>query len=93
MKLKLNEKHFSLIYIGLAIALGYAAMVLPISPLRIVSSSANSVALYIGTLVSFMYYLYSTGRDPIKEIFDDHNTALAQFLGLFAIGLAIVIHG
>jgi hypothetical protein len=29
----------------------------------------------------------------MEEIFDEHNIALAQFLGLFAVGLAIVIHG
>jgi tellurite resistance protein TehA-like permease len=91
--MNVNEKHFTFIYVLLVLGLGYAAMTLPISPLRILSSSANSVALYLTTLVGFSYFLYGTGRDVIKEIFDENNAAVAQFLGLFAIGLAIVIHG
>jgi sugar phosphate permease len=91
--MKINEKHFALIYVLVAGILAYAAMTLPISPLRILSSSANSVALYMGTLVCFVYFLYGTGQDVMKEIFDENNTALAQLIGLFAVGLAIVIHG
>jgi hypothetical protein len=91
--MKLNENFFTLIYVLLTIGVAYLAMTLPISPLRILSSSANSVALYLVSLIGFIFYLYNTGRNVMEEIFDEHNIALAQFLGLFAVGLAIVIHG
>lgn len=91
--MKLNEKHFTIIYTILTIIIIYIANLFPIPAIQILGSSAQSVALWLLSNAGLIYFLNGTGCNVYKEIIEDQNTSLGLMIGLYSIGIAIVIHG
>jgi hypothetical protein len=89
----MNEKHYTILYAVVSFAIVYLASILGFPPLRIFSSSMQSVALWLVTMVGLVYFLNGVGYDVHKEIAIEHNTGMALLVGLYGIAIAIVIHG
>jgi hypothetical protein len=87
----LNQNHFIAAYIIVTLGLVYAANNVPYPALRIFSSAANSIALWLGTMLGLVYFFNGTGCDVHKEIVDEHNIALGILIGLYGLAIAIAI--
>jgi hypothetical protein len=90
---KANELHFSIGYLFLTLVIVYIASQYEIPALRILGSSIQSVSLWLLSVVGFAYFLGTTGTDITHEIVKEYNVALGLLMGLYSIGMAIVIHG
>ena len=88
-----NEKHFTILYTVSTIVLIYIINMFPIPQLQILGSSAQSVALWLLSNAGMIYFLNGTGYNIHTEIAKEHNVALGLMIGLYSIGIAIVIHG
>jgi hypothetical protein len=88
-----NEIHFALIYMVFALAGVCAATYYDISPLNIMSSSANGVTIWLISMIGLMTFLNGLKCNVVNEIVTKQNKALAILVGLFGVGVAIVIHG
>jgi hypothetical protein len=88
---KINQNHFTLVYIIITLGLIFAANNVPYPALRIFSSALNSIALWLGTMLGLVYFFNGTGCDVHKEIVDEHNVALGILIGLYGLAIAIAI--
>jgi hypothetical protein len=89
----MNEKHFSVIYTLITVGVVYLASKFGIPALRIFSSSMQSVALWLLSNIGLVVFLNGLGCDVHREITEDGNVALGLMVGLYSVGIAIVIHG
>ena len=98
---KHSHKHFTVIYVVVAIAL-VAASFRFFNPetgpaygaaIRISAVGVQSVAVWLVSFFGFVYGLNHMDYDVYKEIVKDQNTALSILIAGAGIAMAICLHG
>lgn len=85
IKNNMNEAHLSILWVVIAIVAGiFLAPALQLNLSEIVTLRIVKLGLFFGTIASFIYLFNGTDADVYKEIYDQHNIALAIMMaGLF----------
>lgn len=91
-KFKANEKHYSFLWVIVAILIGiFLAPNLQLNLSEIMVLKIEKLALFFMTTTGLLYFLKGTNTDIVKEIFDQENTAAAILVVGLVIAVATVI--
>lgn len=61
--------------------------------LTAIAGSALNIGLFLAVAFGLQFFLAGVGRNVLKDIFDEHNTAAAYYIGAIFLALALLIKG
>lgn len=88
---KINENHFSGLFLVVAAILGYSVESMTSAFFQISAVKIFNVGLLLGAFFALIKVMRGTKRDLLKEIFDENSTAAAIFLTGILVALAISV--